>query len=124
MNTLYREISAEILTAPQFEEKYFFTLKSAADKPATTVYFSEDVLPAPLAKATLLPGASLKMLLEELENGSFDLIRYEIVSPPVAAKEDNLFTTGIIGSLITAGGSTAWFLRKKIPWPLSKPINR
>ena len=117
----HKEITAIITQEPQFEEKYFFQVKTASNE-TETVYFTEELIPAPLAKATLLKGTNLKMLLRESDGESFFLVRYEILSPPAEEQNGNLYTTSIIGSLVTAAGSAIYFLRKKIPWPSLRQI--
>lgn len=137
-NPKYKEMTAIIEQEPQFEEKYYFTvtggtaktgdITSTAEDIATdamttrsttqTIYFTEDLIPAPLAKATLLKGTNLKMLLRLSAEGESTLVKYEIITPPPAEQNENLYTTGIAGSLITAAGSAIYFLRKKIPWTL------
>jgi hypothetical protein len=115
-NPVYAEISAEIISEPVFGEEYFFTVRTA-DGTERKITFGEKEIQAPLAKATLLSGTKLKLVIAVEEDGNgYRLVRYEIVSPPTEPAPTGLIVPGIIGSFATAAGSTIYFLRKKIPW--------
>jgi|GEM_PF-1388309 len=115
-NPIRTKISAEVTAEPVFGEKYYFTVKTAT-APETIIGFSEKEIQAPLAKATLLKGTKLSLVLEGTpDKEGYKLISYEIVTPPSEPAQPGLIVPGIIGSFVTAAGSTVYFLRKKIPW--------
>ena len=115
-NPTYREISGEITAEPSFEDNYKFSVKTT-DNQELTIFFDEKTIQAPLAKATLLKGTIVKMTVTGSKD-NYQLIKYEVKSLPAAKNSDKLLIPKIIGSLLTAAGSSIYLLRKKIPWKL------
>jgi hypothetical protein len=112
-NPVHIRISGKITAIPVFEDKYFFKLMTSSNE-EITVFFSEKEIQAPLAKATLLEGANLDLVLTETADG-FMLVSYVITAPPVTTAPD-MTVPGLVGSIFTVVGSSAYFLRRKIPW--------
>ncbi len=122
-NPQYDDINAEVTTEPQFDQLYSFQVKTS-DAKTINVYFTEDLIPGPLAKATLLKGTKLKLLLQKNAEDNYNLIRYDITAPGSENQNGDLFIPGLIGSFATAGGSAIYFLRKKIPLLLFNRTNK
>lgn len=113
------EITASIMEDPIFAENYSFLIGNDGETPHT-VLFSEGVIPAPLAKTTLIKGTKATFIVKKLEDGTLELVRYQILSPPTPDKNQNSALLPTILISLAAIGAAGFLLLKKIKWPKTK----
>jgi hypothetical protein len=113
-NPNYSEISVQIVNPPQEENPYAFEVKTSSGK-SLTITYNEDTLPAALAIASIIKDEKIKMVIKENgEDDEYELIQYEILEKAQPAQTDDFVLPSIISGILTAGGSTFYFLRKRI----------
>jgi hypothetical protein len=106
------QITAVITKPPETQNPYVFEATDS-NKQALTVVFSEEVIPAPLAIATLTSDSKIKMtVIKNPQN--YELQSYEILESEKPAQTNDFMFPSIFGSILTAGGSAIYFLRRKI----------
>ncbi|MBD3327787.1 hypothetical protein GF340_00625 [Candidatus Peregrinibacteria bacterium] len=96
-NETYISTVLEITNTPQFKDVYSFTALNKDKK--TTVIFTENVIPAPMAKAFFKPDTKILALLKSLDVNSYQLLEYKIIDPLTPNNKDS-YTPYIISSIL------------------------
>lgn len=116
-NPIYLQISADITDEPAFTETYFFSVNDIKGE-SLKIEFDEELIAAPLAKATFIKNTKISLTLEETdEANTYKLIKYTVISgPPKTVGFQNYLIPSIIFSILFIGGISFYLLHKKMPW--------
>ncbi|MBU0668217.1 lamin tail domain-containing protein [Patescibacteria group bacterium] len=115
-NPVFLEFTGLITKEPEFKEKYSFEVEDK-DKIAKTIVFDEAFIAGPLAKATFTSGSTILITVEEQEDNTFELKKFEILAKGVEGSDLPPFLfPSLIGAIILSGIVTFFFLQKKLPW--------
>lgn len=109
-NPVYQELTGIIVEDPDFEN-YSFTFQ-LTDQAVKTVFFSESVIPGPLAKTTFIKGTELKAVLVE-KDGGYELKSYEIINAPALPSETSILLPMLVSTGVIMGGVGFWWYKKK-----------
>lgn len=113
-NPVYYQFNGTITSAPKFNTDYTFriTTNNTQEKEIT---FTEDVMQAPLAKITLIPGSTGEFLCRHDEaNQKYILTKYEIIKTAPSANNLKILLPGIAGILLIVLSSAVLIFRKKL----------
>jgi hypothetical protein len=122
-NPSYFRFTATIMQEPVFDDIYFF---QATDSQNTLkkIIFSEDVLAAPLAKATFTKGVSAEITVEKESGDVFILKKYKVIGNKEYNRENNGLLLPALLTLAALSAIGLYMAYKKIPWQNnSTPIN-
>lgn len=118
-NPMYNRFTVTIESEPLFEDKYFFEGKTSKGK-LIKVIFTEDIIAAPLAKATFAKGTTLVITVEEQDNNQYRLATYESIgSPQINSSPSGIILPTFLGFLAFAG-IALYVATKKINWQLEQ----
>lgn len=113
LNPTFQQFTAKIISEPHFEQTYTFNVRDQKNQ-EHTIIFDEELIAAPLAKATFTIGSTMLLSIEPHEK---KLFQFEILAPAEQTSSfPPFFIPSIIGIMTVAAGSSFFLVHKKFPW--------
>jgi len=120
INPTYHSFAATIYTPPVFEDDYYFEVYRDDIEETAEIYFNEDVIQAPMAKALLLKDIPIDITAEKIADKRYTLIKYSTGEKITDTQQSaNYFFSAVI-FIIVCIATIAYLAYKKIRWKKSQ----